>query len=197
MKIISIFLALFFTGVSVAFADDVLDSLERAKKLYQEGNYSKAVSELQFTAGLIQDRQVERYKVILPDPPPGWSGDQPQINRGGGLGVAVGVTVSRTYHGDAGQKVTVEAVTDSPLISGLAMVLGNPMLLGNNRLVMVNGEKAMEEWDQANGSRKLQVIIQNRMLLTISGSNLKSKDVLYQFAKKMDFNKIRKILQES
>ncbi len=196
MKIAQIFLVIFFTFCAVAQADDVLDSLERAKKLYQDGSYSKAVSELQFAVGLIKDKQVDRYRFILPDPPTGWTADQAQISKGGGMGLVTGISVSRTYHGSQGQNVRVEAVTDSPLISGLAMILENPMLLGNNRVVMVNGEKAIEEWNQSDGSGKLQVMIQNRVLVTISGSSLKSKDLLYEFAKRIDFKKIRKMLQE-
>ncbi len=196
MKIILILLALFLNCVSAASADDVLDSMEKAKKFYQEGNYSKAVSELQFTVGLIQEKQVERYKVILPDPPPGWTGDKTEISRAGGLGIPAGITVSRAYHGNDGQDVTVEAVIDSPMVSGLAMIFGNPVLMGNKRLVVVNGEKALEEWDQADATGSLQIIIQNRMLLTVSGTHLKSKDILYEFSKRIDFNKIRKMLQE-
>lgn len=196
MKITAIFAALFFTFAGLAMADDVTDSLDRARNLYEQGNFSKAVTELQFTVGLIQDRQLERFKEILPEPPSGWTGDKPEVNRGGGMGFAGGVTVARTYHSSNGQTVTIEAVTDSPLVSGLAMLLGNPMLLGNNRLVTVKGEKAVEEWDQGQGSGKLQIIIQNRMLITVSGTGLNSKGILYDFAKRLDFNKIKNLLQE-
>ncbi len=196
MKTFALFIMFFFTFLPAVMADDVLNSLDRAKKLYEQGNYSQAVSELQFTVGLIQDRQLERYRVILPEPPSGWTGDKAQVCRGTGLGVGGGVTVSRNYHSSDGQSLTIEAVTDSPLVSVLAMILGNPLLMGNNRLVMVNGEKAVEEWDQNSGSGKLQIIIQKRMLITISGSHLKSKDVLYDFGRKIDFANIRKMLQE-
>lgn len=196
MKTFALFIMFFFTFLPTVMADDVLNSLERAKRLYEQGNYSQAVSELQFTAGLIQDRQMDHYKIILPEPPSGWTGDKAQVSRGTGLGVGGGITVSRSYHRSDGQSVTVEGVTDSPLVAGLAMILGNPLLMGNNRLVMVNGEKAIEEWDQNSGSGKLQIIIHNRMLVTISGSHLKLKDVLYDFGRKIDFKSIRKMLQE-
>ena len=196
MKTFVFFIMFFFTFLPSVMADDILNSLDRAKNLYEQGEYSKAVSELQFTVGLIQDRQLDRYKVILPESPAGWTGDKVQVSRGAGLGAGGGVTVSRSYHSSDGQRVTVEGVTNSPLVAGLAMILGNPILMGNNRLVMVNGEKAVEEWDQKSGSGKLQIIIQNKMLVTVSGSRLKSKDTLYDFAKKIDFANIRKMLKE-
>ncbi len=195
IKVPITFALLFFVFSYTAAADEVLDSLEKAGKLYRQGSYSQAVSELQFAIGLIKDRQVDRYRVVLPGPPPGWTGEEPQVNRGTGLGLA-GVTVSRVYQGPKGQSVTVEMVIDSPLVSWLAMILENPVFMGNNRLVTINGEKGIEEWNKATGNGKLQVIIQKRMLVTISGSNLKSKDVMYDFGKRIDFHKVRKMLQE-
>ncbi len=197
MKFIAVFAAIFFTMLSVALADDVTDSLDKVRKFYERGNYSQAVSELQFTMGLIQDRQLDKYKTILPDPPEGWTGQKIQVSRNTALGFSGGISVSRVYNSKNGQKVTVEAVMDSPLVSGLIMLLSNPMLMGNNRLVMVKGQKAMEEWDQESGKGKLQIIIQNRMLVTISGEHLDSRDTLRSFAEKIDFGKIKKMLQES
>ena len=35
-------------GIAEVWADEISDTIERAKKLYQEGKYSQASSELQF-----------------------------------------------------------------------------------------------------------------------------------------------------
>ncbi len=196
MRIIALLAVLFFTLPSIVNADDVLNSMKKAEELYEKGNYSQAVSELQLAIGLIKDKQVDRYKLVLPGPPSGWSIEQSQGSRGSGLGLGAGVTVSRTYRGPGDQRVKVEVDVDSPLVLGLAMILANPILMGNNRIVTVNGEKAIEEWDSASGSGKLQIIILNRVVVIVSGSNLRSKDVLYDFGEKIDFNKIKKIIQE-
>ncbi len=181
---------------SAAFADNVIDSLEKAKSLYSQGKYYKAVTELNFAIGLIQDKQLDKFKALLPEPPSGWSAGEVEGSRAAGQLMGGGITVSRTYNSPDGQEVRIEMITDSPLLSSIMMILSNPMLMGSGRLVAINGEKGIEEWNSQEHSGKIQIVLQNRMLITVSGNSIKSKDILYDFAKKLDFSKIKKTMEE-
>ena len=57
-----------FMWAQAVLADEVSDTIERAKELYLEGKYSEASSELQFAVNQIQNLQGEQLKKLLPDP---------------------------------------------------------------------------------------------------------------------------------
>ncbi len=179
-----------------ALADSVTDSIDKAKALYNEGKYYKAVTELNFAIGLIQDKQLDKFKGLLPAPPQGWSASEAEGTRAAGQLMGGGITVSRTYTSNDGQEVRIEMITDSPLLSSVMMLLSNPLITSSGRLVAINGEKGLEEWHPQDHSGQLQIVLLNRMLITVSGSNLKSKNTLYDFAKRLDFNKIKKAMEE-
>ncbi len=181
---------------SPVLADNVIDSLEKAKALYNQGKYYKAVTELNFAIGLIQDKQVDKFKTLLPEPPSGWSAESAEGSRAPGQIMGGGINVSRSYHSTDGQEVRIEMITDSPLLSSVMMLLSNPLIMGGGRLVAINGEKGIEEWRPEEHSGKIQIVLQNRMLITVEGNNLKSKDTLYDFAKKLDFARIKKAMEE-
>ena len=177
-------------------ADQVTDSIDKAKSLYEQGKYYKAVNELNFVVGLIQDKQVDKFKALLPAPPKGWTAEEAQGARAGGQLIGGGISVSLIYHSSDGQEVKVEMITDSPLLSSVMMLLTNPLITSSGRLVVINGEKGIEEWNPQERSGQLQIVLQNRMLITISGTNIKSKSILYDFAKGLDFTKIKKAMEE-
>ncbi len=195
MRFLGIVVAIFLLATP-AFGDNVIESLEKAKTLYNEGKYYKAVTELNFAIGLIQDKQLDRFKALLPEPPPGWKADPAEGSRAPGQLMGGGITVSRRYVSEDGQEIHIEMITDSPLLSSVMMLLSNPMIMGGGRLVAINGEKGIEEWNPQDKSGKIQIVLLNRMLITVSGNNLKSKSVLYGFAKKLDFSKIKKAMEE-
>ncbi len=181
---------------STVFADNVIDSIEKAKALYAQGKYYKAVTELNFTIGLIQDKQLDKFKTLLPEPPSGWSAENVEGSRAAGQIMGGGINVSRNYHSKDGQEVHIEMITDSPLLSSVMMLLSNPLIMGGGRLVAIKGEKGIEEWHPGEHSGKIQIVLQNRMLITIRGSNLKAKNALYDFAKRLDFSRIKKAMEE-
>ncbi len=195
MRFLGIILVIFLLSTP-AFGDSVIESLEKAKTLYKQGKYYKAVTELNFAIGLIQDKQLDRFKSLFPEAPAGWNAGQVEGSRAPGNIMGGGITVSRDYSSGDHQRIRIEMITDSPLLSSVMMLLSNPMIMGGGRLVSINGEKGIEEWNTQDKSGKIQIVLQNRMLITISGSGLKSKDILYDFAKKLDFTKIKKAMEE-
>ncbi len=181
---------------TLVYADEVSDQIDKAKALYTQGKYSEAIAELNFAVGQIQSLQVDRYKTAFPQPLSGWDAEDFE---GGGVGTAFmggGISVSRNYTtNDGATSVKIELVSDSPLLSSVMMMLGNPMFLGGNKVVTVNGEKAVEEWSESDKSGQLQIVIENRMLITVNGSGLSSKGQLYDYAKAIDFAKLKSFLK--
>jgi len=192
-KTILFLVILSILSINAVCADTITERIDLAKKKYLEGRYNEAISELNFVAGLIKQKRAERLKVLLPKPPAGWKGEEPQSGAAP-VFLGGGISVSRTYYNDAGSRVEVSIVSDAPLLSSLLMMLSNPAFVGaGNTITMVKGEKALEEWNPSKGSGKLTIAVGEQLIVTVEGSNLASKKDLYRFAELLDFEKIRKM----
>ncbi len=192
---ISLF-ALFCTPISAAFGDEVKDYLKRAQELYDQKNYSEAISELQFAISKIQDLQAEGYQTVLPEPPQGWTASEIQTNKMPGAIMGGGVTLTRSYSNDRGESIEITVMGESPAVSSILMMASNPMFLGGNKLVRVKGNKAIEEWHDQDKSGTLSIIVGSKCIVTVEGSSLEAKDTLYQFANLVDYDKIKKLMEE-
>ncbi len=185
-------------GMAGARADEISDTIERAKKLYQEKKYSEAVDELQFVVGQIQNLQAEQLKKLLPDPLAGWTAEEASASAAPMGFFGGGVTASRAYHKeDTGEFIEIEILTESPLLQTVMMFLTNPMMLAgepNAKLVRVKGEKAVEKFSAKDKEGELSLILEGKTLITVKGSEITDKNILYKYMEKMDFGAIKKTI---
>ena len=180
-----------------ALADEVEESLKRAQEFYQQQKYSEAISELQMAISQIQDKQAEGYQTVLPEPPAGWSAGEIETSKVPGALMGGAVVISREYSNGQGATVTVTLMGESPAMSSILMMASNPMFLGPGyRLVRVKGHKALEEWHQDSNSGQLSVIVGSKAVVTVEGSGLSSKEVLHEFANLVDYEKIKRLMEE-
>lgn len=188
-------LAVLFTFNSVS-ADEITDSIDKAKALYNQGKHTEAVQELNYAIAQIQTKQSEGYSTALPEPLPGWKADAIE-NQSAGMGfLGGGISVQRHYYKENGdESITISTVSDSPLLSSVVMMMGNPMFLGGNKLVTIKEQKAIEEWDEEGKYGQLQIVLENRMLITVEGSGV-SKDDLYAYAEKVNFAALKGMLNK-
>lgn len=194
-------LMLLFTSAGSSLAqtgqDEVKECLKRAQELYDQGKYSEAISELQFAISAIQDKQASGYQTVLPEAPAGWQAGEIETNKVPGAIMGGGVMISRNYTNGQGASVTITVMGESPTVSSLLMMASNPMFMGaGNRMVRIKGNKAIEEWHPDTKSGQLSVIIGSKAVVTVEGSGLASKDVLFQFANLVDYDKIKKLMEE-
>ena len=185
-------------GMAGAWADEISDTIERAKTLYQEGKYSEASSELQFVVGQIQNLQAEQLKKLLPDPLPEWTAEEATASTGP-MGIfGGGISVSKTYNKeDTGESIEIQIVTQSPLLQTVMMFLTNPMMLAGEpdaKLVRVKGEKAVEKFSSKDKEGELSLILEGKTLVTVTGSEITDKNILYKYMEKMDFGAIKKTI---
>lgn len=183
-------------GMAGARADEISDTIERAKTLYQQGKYSEASSELQFVVGQIQNLQAEQLKKLLPDPLPGWTAEEASASAAP-MGIfGGGISVSKTYNKeDTGESIEIQIITQSPLLQTVMMWLTNPMMLAaepNAKLVRVKGEKAVEKFSAQDKEGELSLILEGKTLITVTGSEISDKNILYKYMEKIDFGAIKK-----
>ena len=173
-----------------ALADDFMDEINSSLEAYKAGNYSQAIQNLNFCVNLLNEKLRDQIsKNVFPAPLAGWTAGDTE---GGSAAImGGGVMASREYRkGDA--SVRIGLLVDSPIASGIAMVLNNPMFAASDpdtKVVKVKGERAMQKF--SDGSGELNILLDNRILIQIEGSSLESTAPMTAYAEALDFAKVR------
>lgn len=187
---IIVLVALLWVGIS---ADEATDAMDRAKALYKANDYTKAMNELNYAINQIHQKQAERYQTAFPTAMAGWEAEEFSTDSGAMNFMGGGISVSRTYRKEE-SSISISVVSDSPLLSSIMMMFNNPMFLGGNKLVTVNGERAVEIQGSDGVPEELQFVIDNRILITVNGYQC-TRDELYAYAKAIGFSTLKGFLK--
>ncbi len=190
--------AMLVAGMSVAgtaLADEVEEQIDLGRQLYGEGDYRGSVEELQYAISQIQEKLNEQYMELLPEPLEGWQADEPQAQSGGGMAMFGGGTqVSRDYRNEQGAgQIHVQILADSPMLAAMSMMIGNPMLMQGEQ-----GTKAYRKGrtkgmiKSRGGNVEITLLVANRILVTVKGSNVSGKEPVEAYLDAMDLRAIEK-----
>ena len=92
-----------------ALADDITDMIKRGLKLYEEGNLSQAMEELNFALAQMRQKKADSLTEIFPDAPSGWKAEKAVSESAGAGLLGGGISASRKYKQDGGKgKAKVE-----------------------------------------------------------------------------------------
>jgi hypothetical protein len=77
------------------------------------------------------------------------------------------------------------------MIQSMMMMFGNPMLAGadGGKMEKIAGEKAIVKYNAADKSGDIKLVIANRFLVTLDGSDISLED-LKAYAAKIDYKKL-------
>ncbi|WP_339133042.1 MAG: hypothetical protein WGN25_11735 [Candidatus Electrothrix sp. GW3-4] len=196
--ILSFFLTCFlsqpvFSQESQEEADDVLTTVQEAVKQYKLGEFAGAISNLDYATQLIRQKRSERMKALLPEPLSGW---QAKPATAQALGTAVfggGVTVSRDYYTDKGATLSIEIVSDSPVLQSIMTMLNNPMFAGaaGGIIKTISRQRAMIKYDDKDRKGEIDIVVASRFMVTIKGHGVE-QEMMLKFAESIDFNALAK-----
>jgi hypothetical protein len=193
--ILSIFLACFFSQSVFAQeeSDDVLTTINEALKQYTLGEFAGAISNLDYATQLIRQKRSERMKALLPEPLSGWQAKPPTAQA---LGTAVfggGVTVSRDYYTDKGASLSIEMVSDSPVLQSIMTMLNNPMFAGaaGGIIKTIKRQRAMIKYDEKDRKGEIDIVVASRFMVTVKGHGIE-RETLLKFAESIDFDALAK-----
>lgn len=179
-------------GGSALRADDVTDSVEEALKAYKANDFATAAQSLDAAAQLVRQKRGELFKALLPAAPSGWTAEEATSQSAGAAMFGGGVTAERHYtKGDS--SITVKLITDSPIMQGVMMMMGNPMFANSDggKLERIKGQKAI--FKNKDGSGSVNIVVNGTLLVQIEGSQVKDAD-LRAFAEAIDYGKIAGML---
>ena len=193
----AVFLVTILVLASTAWADDISDQIKEAIALYESGDYAGAVSELDFAAAQIRQLQAGKYSDALPDPLPGWESEAAETTAVSGSMMGGAVGANREYR-KADATAEIQILAESPMLQAIAMMFNNPMMLTSSgmELIKIKGHKAALEYDSANRSGEIMLVVLNTVLVTVSGSNIDQED-LEAYAGVIDYALIKKIVAGS
>jgi hypothetical protein len=173
-------------------ADDVTDSIDEAIKAYKANDFAAAAQSLDAAAQLVRQKRAELFKAVLPAAPSGWTAEDATSQSAAAAMFGGGVSAERHYtKGDS--SITVKLITDSPVMQGVMMMMGNPMFANadGGKLERIKGQKAI--FKNKDGSGSVNVVVGGSMLVQIEGSQVKDAD-LRAFAEAIDYAKLSGML---
>ncbi len=185
------FAALLLVGsiVSGARADDVTDQINEALKAYQNHDTQTAVAALDAAANLLRQGRADVLKKLLPAVPSGWTADDAETSAVGAAMLGGGITASRAYH-NGNQRVDVEIMADSPMLQGMAALLGSPLAAaGGMKTVVINGRR-MSYTDNDN---TYMALVADKMIVKVEGTKDTPDATLKSFVGAIDFAAIEKL----
>jgi hypothetical protein len=185
-KTITAAVAFFFISVAGVQADDVTDSLNDALTKYNSGQYTEAINSINYAEQLITQKKGEELGQVFPKPMNGWQAEEVKADPvfGGGI------SAERRYSKDAAS-VTITIVSDSPMLQATMMLFTNPMFAtaDGGKLETINGQKAIVKYNAENKDGEIQVVINNRFLVTVNGSEV-AKEEMTALLAQMDIAKL-------
>jgi len=120
-----------------------------------------------------------------------------------------GINITRTYNGATNKdKVEINIVANSPLVSSMTALMGNPMMMNgaNQKTIRIGSRRAIlnknseTEYDENENEKQvtnyeLQVIL-GQTLVTVKGNGFANEQAFTSFYQKIDFEKIAKTIGE-
>ncbi|MBM9537628.1 hypothetical protein [Desulfobulbus alkaliphilus] len=170
--------------------DNVLGAIEEAVRQYQAGDYTGASSNLDYASQLVRQRKSERMKDLLPDAPTGWLAGEASSQAIGTAVLGGGLTVSRDYTRE-NSVLTVEIVSDSPVLQSVLMMTNNPLFAGagGGKLETLKGQRAVVNYDTSRKRGEVYVVVASRFIVTIKGRHV-TRDDLLTFAQIVDYESL-------
>ena len=170
--------------------DDVVNSINEGMEFYKNGEFAEATSSLNYAVQLIQQKKGESLSGLLPEPLDGWAAEEAQSQAAGAAMFGGGVTAERSYSKD-NSRISIQIVTDSPMLQGVMMMFSNPMFAtaDGGKMVRIGRQKAIVKFTPEDESGDLQMVVNNRFLVTVEGSGV-SHDDLVNYAKAIDTQKM-------
>ena len=131
-------------------------------------------------------------KALLPNPLPGWEAKEASAQALGTAILGGGVTVSRDY--TKGQSfISVEIVSDSPVLQSVLMMINNPLFAGagGGKLETIKGNRSILKFDSGKKSGELYIVVASRFVITIKGRQVTREDLL-AYGEAMDYRVLEK-----
>jgi len=173
-----------------ALADDVEDQVKEAMQAYKDKDYAMAAQGLEMAAQLVRQKRGEGLTKFLPEPLKGWRAEKAETQAAGVMLFGGGTSASRSYR-KGGASITVQFVTDSPILQTYLMMLGSPMMASASgaKLERLKGQRAIVNAEDLS----IHIVVGGVMLVSVDGDDCELDD-LRAYAAVIDYDALAKSL---
>lgn len=195
MRLSHLLAAALLLSPMAARADDVTDQIENARKAYEAGDISGAITELEFATQALKGKVGQFYRATFPAAPAGWTATDEDDQGGGMAGIMGGTVIARNYSmGDKEMKASL--MSGGGMMQGLAQMFMNPQFMTtqpNAKRVRIGRETAVVTYDPSDRKAQLMMDVGGKVTISIEGINMDNGDALVDLANKWDVKKVREI----
>lgn len=177
--------------MGVAVADDVTDTIQEAIDYYNEGDLVEAANTLDYASQLIRQKRSGNLEDFLPEPLTGWSAKDVESQAAGAAYLGGMISAKRSYRKEQ-SSITIEIITDSPMIQSMVMMLSNPAYAtaDGGRLAKIERQKAVIKYKPSNKSGEINIVVAKKYLVNVKGLNINEAD-LVDYASAIDYKKLK------
>lgn len=159
---------LFAAGLpaGAASADEFTDTLESALRAYNDGDVAGAQQDVDYAEKLLGAMKAESLARFLPAAQAGWTREDADVAESGGVMAMLGggTTAAATYRKADGTEMTITLVANSPMVSGLAGIIGGVASIGGGGKPM-----RIQRTEFANNDGELQGVVAGKVMISVSG----------------------------
>lgn len=183
-------LGLCLAGNAIGAEDDVVTSINEGMEFYKNGEYGEAASSLNYAVQLIQQKKGDALAGLLPEALDGWTAEEVQTEAAGAAMFGGGITAERRYS-KGNSYLTIQIVTDSPMLQAVMMMFSSPMFAtaDGGKMERIGRQKAIVKYTPTDRSGEIQMVVDNRFLVTIEGGEI-SRDEMLDYARAIDVKKM-------
>ena len=185
----AVLVGLILPGTAVpACADDVTDQINEALKAYDAKDLATAALALGAAQDLIRQQSADAWKSVLPEPLPGWTAEEATSMSAGTALLGGGTNVTRVYR-KGGDSVTIELVTDSPVMQGLGRLISSGLVTGSdNKLLIIGGRKVT----YSKSDNSFSTMAADKVLVQVKGSSGVDEKTLKDYLAALQWKEIEK-----
>lgn len=198
---VAIALTLSFNCYAEDIQGEAVESLATAQKFVADGNYNKAIEEINYALAKVNELTATELLKYIPDAPEGYTLINKQ-SQGVGAGAAIAGTAGATAeysHNDGGTinlNIAIGGMTGKMAsIAALGSIfagLGQEATGGKSRQIRIQGYTGTEMYNGTDKTGTLSFQVGEKISVTLEGNSISSADTLKNLAKSFDFAGLEK-----
>ena len=173
------------------YADEITDAIKEAIEYYEEGDLVESASSLDYASQLIRQKRSGGLETFLPEPLSGWLAEDVKSQAAGAAYLGGMITATRKYRKEQ-SSITIELITDSPMMQSMVMMLSNPAYAtaDGGKLTKIKRQKAVIKYKPSNKDGEINIVVAKKYLVKVKGRKIKETD-LVDYASAIDYKKLK------
>jgi hypothetical protein len=177
--------------------NEIIETIDEARQLYQQKNLSQSVSYLSRALELMNEELLRQLESIFPEPLKNWRADTPLSHVTKSAYTLSLVSRCKYFKKGGGQSVDIEIETNTPRIANIKMAFMNPLVVKQMgvgaKVSSVDDRSCIERYDPIDKFAELIFVPTSTLLITIRGHDMKNVDVVAEFAQKIKWELLDEI----